>query len=48
MLIRAAAEGEIELKYLDEAGCCLESPVIQRQFGLSRTNLKKKKTKQVS
>ena len=27
MLIRAAEEGEIELKYLDEAGCCLESPV---------------------
>jgi putative transposase len=27
MLIRAEEEGEIELKYLDEAGCCLESPV---------------------
>ena len=27
MLILAAAEGEIELKYLDETGCCLESPV---------------------
>lgn len=27
MLIQAAAEGEIELKYLDETGCCLESPV---------------------
>lgn len=27
MLIRAAEAGEIELKYLDEAGCCLESPV---------------------
>lgn len=26
MLIQAA-EGEIELKYLDETGCCLESPV---------------------
>jgi len=27
MLIHAAQEGEIELKYLDEAGFCLESPV---------------------
>ncbi len=27
MLIGAAEEGEIELKYLDEAGFCLESPV---------------------
>lgn len=27
MLLWAAQEGEIELKYLDEAGFCLESPV---------------------
>jgi transposase len=27
LLLQAAAEGEIELKYLDETGCCLESPV---------------------
>jgi hypothetical protein len=27
MLIHAAQEGEIELKYLDESGFCLESPV---------------------
>jgi putative transposase len=35
MLIWAAEEGEIELKYLDEAGFSLESPVsyIYSQIG---------------
>ena len=42
MLIRAAAEGEIELKYLDEAGCCLESPV---SYTILRTVLKKEAKK---
>jgi hypothetical protein len=27
LLKLAAQEGHIELKYLDESGCCLESPV---------------------
>lgn len=34
MLLWAAQEGEIELKYLDEAGFCLESPVSYSYSGV--------------